>query len=339
MSPVLYRDMVLFCQDDDLYPALYAFDKSTGTLRWKDSRLDMAVNYSHPVICTTDGRDEIVVAGTGLLIGYDPHSGERRWYAKTLLRNIKTTPVCLDGVIYISVQSGGIANQWLASVDQAESGNHDGKLDKAEIQAFVGDDPVPEEFFEKTFGRGDLDRDGFLADRELDLAFLHPDNFAGQPFTSLGDSAAEQFIMAIRGGGEGDVTDSHLLWKHKTKYTDHIVSPFVAEGRMFLIKEGGITTVFDLRNGEQLQAAKRVGSGNYFASPVFGDGKIYLAGENGTVIVLKNSPDYEELAHNDVEEAIVATPAIADGGLFIRTRTKLLCIRADDSANPADSGP
>lgn len=327
MSPVLYRDLVLFVQDDDLNPAFYAFDKATGKLRWKDDRLDMAVNYSHPVICTTSGRDEIVVAGTGMLIGYDPDSGERRWFAKVLLRNIKTTPVSLDGVVYISVQSGGIANQWLASVDRADTGNNDGKLDRAEVQAFVGKQPIPDAWYKKTFDRGDLNQDGFLEGNELDIAFLHPDNFAGADFKSLGDSAAEQFILAVRGGGTGDVTKSHLMWKHKTKHTDHIVSPFVADGRMLLVKEGGIRTVFDTKTGEPLSGAKRVGpGGGYFASPVAGDGKIYLAGENGTVVVLKNSADYEELAVNDLGEAIIATPAIADGSLLIRTRKHLLSV-------------
>ena len=105
MSPVLYDDLVLFVQDDDLAPAFYAFDKRTGEIRWKDDRSDMAVNYSHPVICRTDHGDEIVVAGTGLLIGYDPATGERLWTARTLLRNIKTTPVVQDGIMYISVAS------------------------------------------------------------------------------------------------------------------------------------------------------------------------------------------------------------------------------------------
>ena len=107
MSPTLYRDLLLFVQDDDLAPAFYAFDRKTGDLRWKDDRSDMAVNYSHPVICQTDHGDEIVVAGTGLLVGYNPKNGKRIWTAKTLLRNIKTTPVVQDGIIYISLQSGG----------------------------------------------------------------------------------------------------------------------------------------------------------------------------------------------------------------------------------------
>ena len=334
MSPVLYKDMVLFCQDDDLNPAFYAFDKVTGKLRWKDDRLEMAVNYSHPVICTVDGRDEIVVAGTGRVIGYDPETGKRRWFAKVLLRNIKTTPVSIDGVVYISVQSGAIANQWLASVDRDEkAGNNDNKLDKAEIQKFVGKQPIPEAFFKKTFDKGDLNQDGFLEGAELDAAFLDPENFAGADYRATGDAAAEQYILAVKGGGQGDVTKTHLLWKHKTKNTDHIVSPFISDGRMFLVKEGGITTVFDTKSGEPVRSPKRVGNGGgYLASPVCGDGKIYLASENGKVAVLKNNADYEELELNDVGETIIATPAISEGGLFVRTRTQLLCFAVDKPA-------
>lgn len=326
MSPVLYKDMVLFCQDDDLNPALYAFDKASGKLLWKDDRLDMAVNYSHPVINTVNGRDELVVAGTGMLIGYDPQTGKRQWFAKTLLRNIKTTPVCVDGVVYVSLQSSGIANQWLAAVDQSETGNSDGKVSRQEIQDYVGAEPVPPAFFERTFDRGDKNGDGQLEGEELDLAFLHPDNFSGARFTSTGEKAADEFILAVRGGGSGDVTDSHLLWKHATKHTDHVVSPFVSGGRMLLIKCGGISTVFDTETGKPLRGPKRIADAtDYFASPVAGDGKIYAAGSNGMVAVLADRADYEELAVNDVGGSIVATPAIADGKLFIRTREKLLC--------------
>lgn len=338
MSPVLYRDMVLFCQDDDLFPAIYAFDKSTGKLRWKDDRLDMAVNYSHPIVCTAEGRDDIVVAGTGMLIGYDPASGQRRWYAKTLLRNIKTTPVCVDGVIYVSLQSGGMANQWLEGVDQDKVGNKDGKLTKAEIQAFMGDTPIPAAFFEKTFDRGDLNKDGVLEGRELDIAFMHPDNFAGADFTAKGEAAADEYILAVRGGGKGDVTSSRLLWKHKTKHTDHVVSPFVSDGRMLLIKGGGISTVFETKTGRPLRGPQRIeNASDYFASPVSGDGKIYVAGENGVVVVLKNSPDYEVLAKNDVGDSIIGTPAIADGRLIIRTRTKVLAIAEQRSASSSSA--
>ena len=91
-------------------------------------------------------------------------------------------------------------------------------------------------------------------------------------------------------------------------------------------RAGGITTVFGTNQGETLRGPKRVGKGgDFFASPVSGDGKIYLASENGYIVVLKASPDYEELARNNVGESIIATPAIADGCLFVRTRTQLMC--------------
>ncbi|MEX1229337.1 MAG: PQQ-binding-like beta-propeller repeat protein [Planctomycetaceae bacterium] len=327
MSPVLYKDLVLFVQDDDLYPAFYAIDKNTGDLRWKDDRIDMAVNYTHPVICTVDGVDEIVVGGTGKLIGYDPRDGRRKWYAKTLLRNMKTTPVVHDGVIYISVMSYGIAYQWLASVDIVETGNSDGKVSKEEIQAYVGKTPVPEAFWEKTFGRGDLNKDGVLEGEELDRAFLDSENMAGATFTKQGDAAGEEYVMAVRGGGEGDVTDTHVLWRHPTKYTDHLVSPFVKDDRILLIKGGGIATVFETEKGESLGGPKRIdNASDYFASPIYGDGKIYVAASNGIVVVMKDSPEYEILSANDMSDTIVATPAIADGKLFIRTRAKLFAI-------------
>lgn len=332
MSPVFCEDLVVFCQDDDLNPAIYAFDRVTGQLRWKDVRSDMAVNYSHPVINTVDGRSEIVVAGTGLLIGYDPQSGERRWYARTLLRNIKTTPVCRDGVIYLSVQSGGIANQWLVAVDQAETGNRDGRIDRAETQAYLGNTPVPEAFFKRTFGRGDKNGDGFLEGEELDLAFLHPDNFAGAAFTALGDSAAEEFVMAVRGGGTGDVTSSHLLWKHATRHTDHIVSPFLLTDRLLLVKSGGICTTRNLQTGDLQDGPRRIGNaGTYFASPIAADGKIFLAAENGIVTVLEHSSQFPQLADNDAGESIIATPAVHRGHLLLRTRTQLLCIANRES--------
>jgi len=325
MSPVLYKDLVLFVQDDDLAPAFYAFDKRTGDVRWKDDRNDMAVNYSHPVICKTDQGDEIVVAGTGLLIGYDPKDGKRLWTAKTLLRNIKTTPVVQDGVIYVSLQSGGIANQWLASVDQADTGNSDGKLSREEVQAFVGDRKVPEAFFRKTFDKGDANGDGVLEGAELDAAFLHAENFAGAAFDS--DEAADEYILAVRGGGRGDVTSTHLLWKHKTKYTDHIVSPLVADGRMLLIKGGGIATCFETKGGKSLYGPSRIqNAGDYFASPVLADGKIYVASENGNVVVLRNSAELDVLSVNDLGSPVLGTPAVADGTIYFRTRHGLLAV-------------
>ena len=139
MSPVLHGDFVVFCQDDDLSPAIYAFDKrkrpvATGRM----TVTTCARLFASGVLLESDRR-----RGGG---GRHRHSWAMTWRAaarevvplRVLLRNIKTTPVCLDGIVYISLQSGGIAAQWIASIDQAETGNRDGKVTKRELQAFVG---------------------------------------------------------------------------------------------------------------------------------------------------------------------------------------------------------
>ena len=325
-SPVLYKDMLLFCQDDDLYPALHAFDKRTGDILWRDDRLDMNVNYSQPVVCTTGGADEIVVAGTGMLIGHDPKTGERKWWAKVLLRNIKTTPVSHDGIVYVMVGSGGIAYQWLATADIVETGNSDGKLTREEIQASVKDITVPEAFFERTFGRGDLNEDGYLEGEEIDLAFMHPENFAGARFDTEGDDRNHRYLLAVRGGGHGDVTETHLVWRQQPKKVAGIPSPLVVDGRLWNILGGGLAICHDIQEGNRLWMGRVNNGGNYYASPVYGDGKIYLAGENGYISVLENGPSLRVLAKNDLGNDILGTPAIADGRIYIRTRKKLVCV-------------
>ena len=325
MSPIVHGDTVIFCQDDDLSPALYVFDKRTGALRWKEERNDMCVNYSHPVVYSGPQGDELIVAGTGMVIGYDLATGKRNWHARVLLRNIKTTPVLVDDVLYISLQSAGIASQWIASIDQKDTGNRDGKVTKDELQAFVGKMKVPEAFYRKTFDRGDLNGDGALEGPELDKAFLPEGNAAGARHDAK--VAADEFVLAVRAGGKGDVTDTHLLWKHPTKHTDHVVSPLVMGGRMVLVKAGGIATCFETKKGKLQWGPKRIGNGSgYLASPVAGDGKIYIPGDNGSVVVLKDSPEFEVLATNDLGAAILATPAIADGRLYFRTRGALICV-------------
>lgn len=320
MSPVLHKQTLIFCQDDDLNPAMYAFNKRTGKQLWKVDRSEMAVNYSHPVVCETARGPELVVGGTGKLIGYDLQTGKQLWFARTLLRNMKTTPVSHNGTVFISLQSSGIANQWLATADK----NNDGKLTKAEMQTFVGDVKIPEAFFKK-FDRGDVNNDGYLERDELDKAFLDPDNFAGARWDV--EDPAEQYIQAIRGGGRGDVTQTNVLWRHKDRTPDHIVSPLVVDNRMFVVKGGGIASCFNTKDGKPIWSMKRIQNiGEYFASPIYGDGKIYVAGENGMVVVLDSGPELKILSKNDMGESVFGTPAIADGRLFIRTRTKLFCV-------------
>lgn len=337
MSPVLFKDKLFFCQDEDIAPALYCLDKKTGKLLWRDDRSDMAVSYSHPVIVQTAGGPELVVAGTGKVLGYDLDKGTRLWAAELFCRNIKTTPCAVGDTVYISVESLGISYQWRAVADK----NKDGKITKQEIIDSRKDKtfPIPEGFWKK-FDRGDVNKDGVLEGDEIDKAFLDPTNRGGLLDSEVQARAgkttdwekwdaalqAESSIQAIRGGGRGDVSKTHIAWKHKSKGVDHLVSPLVVDGRMWLIKSPGLCSVYETGKGEQLWFRERLNPGSsYLASPVAGDGKVYVAGESGKIFVLESGPKMKVLATNDMGESCVATPAMANGKLYVRTKTKLYC--------------
>ncbi|MEO2048912.1 MAG: PQQ-binding-like beta-propeller repeat protein [Pirellulales bacterium] len=306
-SPIVHNEMLIFNQDDDLSPFLLALDKQTGKVLWKTDRPEMLAGYSIPVICRAGQREDIVVAGSGKLKGYNPKTGEERWTCNTLLRTIMTTPAVVDDTIYVSLQSYGDTNRVLKfALLEWKDTNQDGRLEKSE---------VGEPFWEK-FDQGDKNQDGFLVDEEIDRAFQTATNMAGGGST----------IQAVRGGGVGDVTATHLQWNLDYKVPSNIVSPLVVNGRLLVVKKGGISACFDTQVGATLWMKKRIGNlGNYYASPVAGDGKIYVMGENGFLTVLEQGPKLKVLAKNDMGESCTATPAIADDRIFVRTQTKLYC--------------
>lgn len=307
-SPIQYQDLVIFCSDDDLNSYILAIDKKSGEVKWKTDRPEMLGGYSTPVVCETPERTDIVVAGTGKMIGYNPANGEEVWSCNTLLRTIMTSPVVRDGVVYIAVQSYGDTERILKfALLEWKDTNQDGKLAKTE---------VPPEFGEK-FTKADKNNDGFLVEDELDFAFQSKNNMAG----------GGSIIQAIKGGGTGDVTKTHLVWNLKNKAPSNMTSPIIAGDELFVVKRGGLCSSFDFKTGKTNWETKRINNpGEYFASPVAGDGKIYVSAGNGFVVVLKQGSTLEVLAKNDLESDIIASPAIADGRLYFRTMEKILCI-------------
>lgn len=315
-SPILHNGLLIFCQDDDLTPWAVALDAANGSLRWKTPRPDMLAGYALPVICEAGGKAELVIAGTGKIKGYDPATGVELWTCNSLVRTIMTSPVVHEGIIYVAVQSYGDATRTLkhALLEWLDT-NQDGKLARAE---------APKEFHAR-FDLSDKNRNALIDPEEIDTAFQHPDNMVG----------GGNIIQAIRGGGRGDVTKTHLLWNLDHKSPSNLSSPLLYRQRLYLVKSGGLCSCYDAREGKTLWERKRLGNfGDYFASPIAADGKVYLAGRNGFIVVLEDGPELKVLAKNDMGEEIIATPAIADGRLFVRTRESLICISGEAAAKP-----
>ena len=306
-SPIVHDGTIYFNQDDDLSPVLFAVDAKSGAIKWTAERPDMLGGYAVPVICEANGQTDVVVSGTGYLKGYDPATGAERWSCNSTLRTMMSSPVVRDGIIYLSSQSYGDEARTLkfALLEWLDT-NQDGKLSKAEI---------PKEFAAR-FDASDKNGDGVIADGELDTAFQSAKNQAGGGNT----------IQAVRGGGTGDVTKTHVLWNIKNKSPSNITSPLVAGDQLFTVKRGGLSSSFDAATGKSHWELGRIRNiGDYYASPIAGDNKIFVAGENGFIVVLEQGSQLKILATNDVGESCVATPAIADGRLFVRGRESLFC--------------
>jgi outer membrane protein assembly factor BamB len=128
---------------------------------------------------------------------------------------------------------------------------------------------------------------------------------------------------AIRPGGRGDISKSHVLWRVPTG-APYISSLVFYEGLLYMAGDVGVVTCVDAKTGERVWR-ERLG-GVYTASPVAADGKIYLMSETGETIVLKAGRAAEVLARNRIDGRILASPAISGGRLFVRTDDHLVAI-------------
>jgi outer membrane protein assembly factor BamB len=127
-------------------------------------------------------------------------------------------------------------------------------------------------------------------------------------------------VMAIRPDGAGDVTETHVAWTMK-KAAPHTPSLLVVENELYLVSDKGIATCLDARTGAE-HWQERIGGG-FSASPLFAEGKIYLQSEEGLALVLKPAKTFTKLADAGFKERTLASYAVSDSALFIRTEKNL----------------
>ena len=135
--------------------------------------------------------------------------------------------------------------------------------------------------------------------------------------------AANQ-LFAIKAGGSGDISDSHVLWQVE-KHLPYVSSPIAVNGRVFTMKNGGLASCYDARSGSPIYQAERVdASGDYYSSAVAAADRIYVTSQRGTVVVLDATSDVlKVLARNELKEQVFASPAIVDDVLYLRTEKHL----------------
>jgi outer membrane protein assembly factor BamB len=309
-SPVYADGRVLLVCDQDTDAFILAVDAATGKVVWKVAR-EVSNGYSTPTIYRPpSGPAQVIAPGSYQLISYSVADGKPLWFVRGLTCQPKSAPTIAGDVLYFNGWTvGNDAGQQVQLPTFAEAiasadANHDAQLSQQEL---------PREWQPTGTWRAiDLDRNGFLNEREWTL------------YRSR--RASRNASMAVRLGGSGDVTDTHVLWRYEKSLPD-VPAPLVYNNVVYLVKSGGIATTLDAPSGKVLKVARLSGAlEDYYASPVGADGKVYLASEHGKVVVLKATGDWEILAVNDFDSGIYATPAIADGKIYLRTRDALYAI-------------
>jgi len=308
-SPILADGKLILNSDHDLDNFLIALDPMTGKQLWKTNRNDFTRSYSTPVVWNVDGRNQIVVAGSLKLVAYDPSNGKSIWWINGLSRIVDTTPVVRGDRMFVATWTPGgdpserISMESFEEALKAYDKNSDNEVGKDELPK---GSPVTPRFF-----RIDLDQNQKL---NLEEWNAHARVF----------ELAQNVAMSVKAGGQGDVTETHVDWIQR-KSLPTVPSPLVYRNEFYMIKDGGIMTALNVTNGEILQQGRLEGRGNYYASPVAGDGLIYTASEQGVVTIIKAGPKWDILSSRDFKQRIMATPVISQGQLFIRTDAALYC--------------
>lgn len=308
-SPILVGDLVIQLCDSDMDSFLIAVDKRTGQQAWKTARPEHRRGFATPFVWRHDGIEELIVNGSLKLSAYDPKTGALRWTARGMARVANASPTAGDGLLFIaSWNIGSDASDKLVLPPHAEflaqhDKNKDGQLAK---------DEFPTGPFRDRFSQFDLNKDGRVTETE----------YAGMADQFV---QAENAIFAVKPGGRGELSGTHVAWKHN-RSLPYVASPLYHQGRVYSVRSGGMATCYDAKTGDVIYRDERLGAlGDYYASLTAADGNVFAVSQKGTVTVFSGSHALEVLARNEMGETVMATPAILDGRIYLRTEKRLLC--------------
>lgn len=334
-SPVVAGGLVLLNSGTQSHFSLLAIDAASGDLKWqKDRPRGFSTGiWSTPAILHNGNEDAVFVAGGTSCAAYLLKDGTERWSISGLPSISLNTAAIGDGLIFFSLTNpiGEPDNVVkLPTFDEAlkqYDQDGDGKIAASELPADlmlfsrgrsdkVGDwGPLRE-----IVGRIDNDKDGAVNKDEWQAGVKQLSELAEK---------SELAAVAVRLGGEGNVSDTHVVWKQTTAVPE-VPSLVYHDGRVYLVSEKGILTCRSATTGKELYKQRLGTEGTCYASPVVGDDKIYVASDGGTVIVFEPGDRFRRLARNDFDEGILATPALMEGKIYLRTQGHLYAFGLPD---------
>ncbi|HBY58554.1 MAG TPA: hypothetical protein DEH78_01950, partial [Solibacterales bacterium] len=284
--------------------------RTTGKLKWKTERRSATIGWATPIVYRPQGQPaQLVVLGTTQLDGYYLDTGEPLWFLRQSSMGGLGTPVVDGDTLLVSTVS--TPEPWLppfSTVAAKFDKDKNGELSEAEFK----DDPD----LGGHFGWLDTNEDHRLTAAEWNET---------RRLISIGDYGA----IALRpSAARGEIAANAVAWRFK-KNLPFVAAPLAYQGVLYLVKDGGIVTSLDPATGKVFKEGRtREALGQYFASPVAADGKVYLANAEGKITVLRAGAQWEVLGVNAMGEEVHATPALSGGRLYVRTRSAVYSFAA-----------
>lgn len=314
-SPMLAGDLVILLADQDVGSYMLAVDKDSGAVVWKAERPEAVHGFTTPTLFEPDGdAAQLIVPGSYQLASYEAATGKKLWWVTGVTWQVKTAAVVDGKRVFMSAWAPGAdagSRRFFPPFDEVAKigdANGDGKL---------APDEIPEEMRHTGSWRAiDLDGDGYMDARDWG-------------FYRARWSSRNVTLAVEPKGGRGDLTKTHVVWDHE-RAVPVVSSPLLYRGAVLLIKDGGILTVLDAASGATIRQARlREAVDKYYASPVAGDGKVFLLSETGKAVVL-DADSWEPAAVTELGEPCYATPALLDGRVYVRTQGRLYAFASAD---------
>jgi outer membrane protein assembly factor BamB len=318
-SPIVAGDKVILVCDQSWDSFAIAVGKDDGLVKWKRSRPEALSGHATPVLYQPpSGPLEIIAPGSFRMDAYSLETGDSVWWTKGLPSEMKSGAVLGNGLLYVSgfntPENDPGRQVHVPSFDEvlkAHDKNKDGRISFAE---------VPDERTKAYWKFIDLDQDGFITAAEWKVY--------------AATMVAENGLLAFRPDGRGDATTASLVWKYQ-RAVPQLPTVLFYQNVLYMLNDSGVLTTLDPATAAVFKQGRVRGAADrYFSSPVAADGKVFVISQTGVVTVLKAGGQQEVLAVNELDDECYATPAIADGRIYIRTRSTLFCFGKTGTPSP-----
>jgi outer membrane protein assembly factor BamB len=352
-TPIIWRDRIFLNVANGDVLEFWCLDKSKGEVLWKKQlgagNVKMRKQNMSSPSPVTDGRSVYVMTGTGILKGFD-FSGKELWTREIqkdygnfgLNWGYASSPLLFEDSLYVQVLHGMKTDDpsYVMRIDK-KTGKTLWKVDRPTSAIRESPDsyttPALLRYGKSTeivITGGDCvtGHDPETGQELWRANGLNPDKnefyrIVASPiiFNEIIYAPTRvKPLLALKAGGRGDVTSSHLLWS--TVNGPDVPTP-VTDGKYFyIVNDRGIMWCLDAKTGAEVYGQQRIKTGAYSASPVLADGKVYVTNEDGLTTVVAAGPKFEVLAENPLNDYVLSSPAISDGRIYIRTTGHLYAI-------------